>query len=334
MMLKNGLGKKANFTFYQILGIGAVFLSLLLLLSLKLYSKLFLLWGSFTGKLDSVCGCAEYLLFASHPVASTSLILLGLAIAAFFGFAITKIIRLKWLTNTFVKNNLRNKKLKISRRLKKISAIIGMENQIIELRSKKPIIFCFGLSKPKVCVSSGFIKKLSNKELKAVLLHEQHHLFSNEPVRIFIVQSITKALFFLPGLKPFSEQYLTFSELAADQWATDNFKDKAPLAGALYKVLMLKKQMIIRNELALSFFASQIMEERINKLTDDKYKIKFRIFTSKLNMGIILLVFSFIILSGIASPDGLAATKHNIANCSEMKPDFSQQQQCKMLLIK
>ncbi len=333
MITKSKLGKKANFTFYQILSIGIVFLSLLLFLSVKLYSKLFLILDIFIDKIKSVCGCEEHLLFTSHPAIFTSLILLGVIIAAFFSFAIIKIIKIKWLTDKFVKNNLKNKKLKISKRLKKISAIIGVKHQIIELQNKKPIIFCFGLITPKICASSGFIKKLSNKELKAVLLHEQHHLFNKEPIKIFIVSAITNALFFLPGLKSFSKQYLTLSELAADQWATDDFRDKIPLAGALYKAIKFKKQMLTKNELALSFFSSPIMEERINKLANSKHKTKFKIFTSKLIIGLALFVFSFIIINKTLLPDNLTIAGHSVANCPGAEL-FPPQQQCIMLLMK
>lgn len=334
IMFKSDLEKKANFTFYQILGIGASFLALLLFLSIKLYPKLFLLWESFLGKLESICGCANHLLFTNHPILFTFLISLGLVIAVFFSLAIAKIVRFKWLTNKFIRTNLKNKKRKISQRLERMAGTIGLENQIIEVQNKKLIIFCFGFIKPKVCISSGFVKKLSNKELKAVLLHEQHHLFSNEPVRIFIVKSITKILFFLPGLKSFSKQYLIFSELAADQWATNNFKDKIPLASALYKVIRLKKQMIAKNELALSFFTNPVMEERVNKLMDNKYKPKFRIFISKLSICIVLLVFYFVILSRVFSFDSPVMASSDVAHCLGMETNFSQQQQCEMSLKK
>lgn len=333
-MLKTDLEKKANFTFYQILGIGASFLALLLFLSVKLYPKLFLLWESFLGRLESICGCADHLSFSNHPIIFASLISLGLVIAAFFSFGVVKIVRFKWLTNKFVKENLKNKKTRISTRLSKIARSIKLENQIIEVHKKKPIIFCFGLIKPKICISTGFVKRLSNEELKAVLLHEQHHLFSNEPVRIFIVKSITKVLFFLPGLKLFSKQYLTFSELAADQWATSNFQNITPLAGALYKVIRWKKKMITKNELALSFFANPVIEERVNKLADSEYKPKFSKFSSKLSIGIILLLFSFIILSGIFSPNSPVMAGHDVGYCLGMESAGASEQQCKMSLQK
>ena len=321
MIVKSDLEKKANFTFYQIFGLGASFLVLTLLLSVKLYSKLFLFWELFLGKLKSVCGCVNHSSFADHPVLFTFLLLLGLAGAVFFSSVIIKIIKFKRLTDKFIKNNLKNKKPRISRRLEKIAGPIKLENRIVEIQSPKPIIFCFGLICPKICVSSGIIKKLSNQELKAVLLHEQHHLFSHEPVKIFIVKSMIKALFFLPGLESFSRQYLVFSELAADQWATDNFENKASLAGALGKVIRWKKRLIARNGLALSFFANQVMEERVNKLVDSGYNPGFRKFSSKLSAGIVLALFFLIILSGVFSLDNPSIFEPEAAYCLSLEPE-------------
>lgn len=327
-MPKNDLEKKADFTFYQILGIGAGFLAMLLFLSVKLYPKLFLLWEPFLGKLESICGCTDHLSFTNHPFIFTSLIFLSLGIVAFFCFVIIKIIKFRNSTNKFIEINLKNKKRDFSQKLKRVAPSVGIDNRLVEINDSKPVIFCFGLIRPKICISSGLIKRLSEKELKVVLLHEQHHLVSNEPIRTFVVKLVTKILFFLPGLKLFSRQYLTFSELAADQWITDSFQDKAPLVGALYKIIRWKKQMIIKNELALSFFAHSIIEERINKLIDNKYRPKFRIFTSKLSIGIFLLGFSFILLIGLFSPNSPVMANHDVVYCSVMESDISQQ--CEM----
>lgn len=324
-MTKDNLNKKASFTFYQILGVGIGFLVLLLLLSIKLYPKLFLLWQSFLGKLESICGCSNHLSFANHSFFYTSLISLGLVLTAFIGFAIFKIIKSKRSTKKFVAIALKNKRAGLSRRLKKTAQAIGLENQIIEINNKKPIIFCFGLIKPKICVSSGFTKGLSKYELKAALLHEQHHLLVCEPIKLFIVKLIASILFFLPGLKAFIKQYFTFSELAADQWATNNFKDKAYLVGALRKAIRWKKQMMLKDELALAFFASSVIEERVNKLIDNGYKPRFKFFNLRLSIGILLLVSSFTMASGLLVPNVAMMADHEVAYCSAMESDISQQ---------
>ncbi len=334
-MFKENLRQKANFTFYQILAIGIGFLALLSFSAWKLYPKLLLFPKILLGQMETICGCTDHLSFSHHPILFISLTIIGSGLIGFFGFATIKVLKVKLVTNKFVRENLQRQKPVISRRLSMIAVKAGLAiGQIIEISDKNPVIFCFGLLRSKVCLSSGLIAKMSAKELKAVLLHEQYHLLSHEPIKIFMVKLIAGILFFMPGLKFFAGQYLIFSELAADQWATDNFQNKIPLAGALYKVIDWKKKMIVRNELALSFFANPAIIERVNKLSDNRYDPKFKFFSSRLAIGIIILAISFIFAGRALSVNNSAMTEYYADSCSEMEPILYQtNQQCEMTPI-
>src|SRR3989344_2703690 len=293
-MLRSDLAKKADLTFYQLLGLGLGFLFILFFLAFKISSLMLLLAGLFWQRLAATCDCLNHLSLANHPLILTFLIFVVLVLAGLLFLIIAKIIKLKILTNKFIGANLANKSRALAPILNSLAKETSLENKIIEIQDAQPIIFCFGLIKPKICLSSGSVDKLSRSELKVVLLHEQHHLLSHEPLKLFIVRALTKILFFLPGLKYLANQYLVFSELAADEWATDYFQNKAFLAGALYKVLKWKKQLIKKNELAISFFADQVMEERVNKLTNNNYQPRFKIFNSHLAGGLVSLSLIFI----------------------------------------
>ncbi|MEK7072023.1 MAG: M56 family metallopeptidase [Patescibacteria group bacterium] len=314
-MIKSDLEKKADFTFYQILSIGVGFFILFLFFVLKIYPILLLLFKSSWYRLESICSCLNHLSFGDHPFIFTFLTLASLILLAFLSFALTKIIKLKLSTDRFIRSNLVNKNKKISPILTEVIEGLGLENKIIEINNQKPIIFCFGLINPKICVSLGFIRGLSTSELKAALLHERHHLLSYEPVRIFILKITIKVLFFLPGLKYFFNQYLIFSELAADEKATNNFQDKIALAGALAKAIKWKKEVLKKNELAISFFANQVMEERVNKLADSYYQPKFRLFNPRLSLGILLLILIFVLGLGIFSVSGTVLAKQTVSQC-------------------
>lgn len=330
-MAKNNLQRKANQTFYQILGIGLVFLTVVLFLSANLYSKLSLVSKSFMGKVESICGCASYLSFADHPFIFVGLIFLGLAVVGFFIFTVFKIIRFKNSTAKFIKANLKNKKQSLSSRLKREVQSIGLKGQVVEINSSRAIVFCFGMLKPKICISSGLIKKLSVKELRAVLMHEHSHLIVHEPLKLFIVKIMAKVLFFIPGLKLLTTQYLTLSELAADQRATYDFQDKVPLAKALYKAIKSSENLNIKNNLALSFF-SMITEERVNKLADDKYVPKFKFFTAKLSFGVLLILLSPVLFNMLFSA-GFSSNNigHNTTACPMTQTASSHECQSKIL---
>jgi len=315
-MLKSDLAKKADLTFYQLLGLGAGFLFFLFFLAFKISSLMIFLVGLFWHRLEVICDCLNYLSFANHPFIFTFLILIALGLTLLLSLIITKIIKLKILTNKFVGANLANRSQVISPILIRLTKENNLENKIIEIQNAQPIIFCFGLIRSKICLSSGSIKKLSRTELKAVLLHEQHHLLSHGPLKIFIVKALLKILFWLPGLKYFSNQYLVFSELAADEWATESFKNKICLASALSKALNWRKELLIKNELAISFFADLVMEERVNKLADDNYQPQFRIFNFHLVAGVFSLSLIFIFIFGLFSFSNSALASSTNNSCS------------------
>ena len=137
----------------------------------------------------------------------------------------------------------------------------------------------------------------------------------------------SKALFFLPGLKLLTRQYLTFSELTADEKATGGFKNKVYLAKALYKVIKLEKQSTIKSNLALSFF-SGITEERVNKLADNSYIPKFRFFTAKLSLGVLFIVFLPFVFNLLVSSNQI--NNHTTSFCPMTQSNSSHQ--CEILL--
>lgn len=327
--MSRNLQKKANLIFYQILGIALIFLIAFLFLIINIYPKILILGKSALGKLEMICGCKDHLSITSHPFIFALLFLTVLSILTFSTFIIVKIIKLRRATSLFIKINLQNKKRDISPKLRIVAKSLGLENKFVEIHEEKPIIFCFGLFKPKICISSGLIRKLHIFELRAVLLHERHHLFVNEPIKLFLVKIIEKILFFLPISKVLSKYYLLFSELSADEEAIVDLQNKDPLIRALYKIIKSKERLILNKNLPLSFF-STITGERISKLVDDKYNPHLRFYIPRLIISIALLFF-IIISSGIFVNSSKLISSHNETNnCPSMvAEDYSAQ--CQML---
>lgn len=115
------------------------------------------------------------------------------------------------------------------------------------------------------------------------------------------MKTILAIFFFVPGLRLLSKQYFTLSEISADEWAINNSHDKAPLARAMYKIMELNERMQIANNLAVASF-SYVTEERINRIADDSYVVRFRGPQSKLLLKtlafiVVLVVFFLTIYS-------------------------------------
>ena len=296
--------RKANNIFLQICAISLFLFVAFLALGTILFNRLVLIWASLTQKLEAICGCTNHFSFYNHPWLFSFLFLAGLGMLAFFSFAIIRMIQLKYSTNRFIKVNLRSKRKIFTKKLRKATETLKLENKVIEINDSSPVIFCFGFWRPKICISSLFVRSLKTEELIAVLLHEQHHLKVHEPARVYFVKTVTRVLFFLPLLKSLAKQYFIFSELAADDWAISKSRAKTPLAQAVYKALEWKestKESTVASNLAVSSF-SNITEERINKITDDKYALNIKVFTPKLLIStflaaLLIIAFGFFINS-------------------------------------
>ena len=94
-------------------------------------------------------------------------------------------------------------------KLQRVSKRLKIVGKITEIKNKLPIVFCFGLVSPRICISSGMIERLSIRELKSVLIHEQHHLLVHEPAKLFIIKIIAKILFSI-GKPPFSKSIIRY----------------------------------------------------------------------------------------------------------------------------
>lgn len=285
------LNKKANLILIQLAIISLLLSGLLSLAVFKFYKYFTFIIKSLLENIQTVCGCQAPVSFTSHPYIITGLFILAVGLLTVILSFIIKSIRIYIKTSRFIKKYTARKNL-ASAKLNHITQQINLDGKVIEIQSGEPTVFCYGFINPRICISSAVVNSLSGQELKAVLLHEQHHLKVYEPIKLLLVKIISNALFFIPGIKNLTRQYAVFSELAADETATDNFKNKVPLAQALNKILAQKENRLIQKGLAISFF-SQIIEERVNKLVDNNY-------IPRLNFGFIKMFSSLAVLGVLA----------------------------------
>lgn len=104
------------------------------------------------------------------------------------------------------------------------------------LATETPLAFCFGLFRPRIYLSTGLVNALSDTELKAVLLHEDHHRCRFDPLRTLLADLLATLFFFLPTVTEWRDQFVVAIELAADHHAMQ-LAGRFSLAGALHKLL-------------------------------------------------------------------------------------------------
>ncbi len=192
-------------------------------------------------------------------------------------------------TQIFIKNILK-KNRKSSLKLKSLAKSLNLEGKIDVAYSSKPLSFCYGFLKPRICLSTGLIRSLTKNELKAVLLHESYHLKNLDPLKIILSSTLSYILFFLPIFKDFHKHFLLSKEISADQLSVRN-GNRGSLVSVLSKLLNYPSP----NLNFVAGLTSETLERRIIYIRGDK-KIEFRI--SKVNLflsitSILLLFLAF-----------------------------------------
>lgn len=121
-------------------------------------------------------------------------------------------------------------------RLTRLENEARLSSPLLLLPGPVPLAFCFGLLRPRICLSTGLVDSLTDKELKAVLCHEDHHCRRLDPLRKLLVDVLAATFFFLPVVAEWRDFCLTSAELAADRHAMHQ-AGRFPVAGALHKLL-------------------------------------------------------------------------------------------------
>jgi beta-lactamase regulating signal transducer with metallopeptidase domain len=100
-----------------------------------------------------------------------------------------------------------------------------------------PEAFCYGILRPRICLTSGLLAVLTPAEIEAVLRHERHHLRRYDPFRTLCWTVISGAFWWLEDR---AEHAHLLRELAADQ-AVIVEQGRTSLASALLKLLTLPR---------------------------------------------------------------------------------------------
>jgi Zn-dependent protease with chaperone function len=98
-----------------------------------------------------------------------------------------------------------------------LCARLGLQGRLTLVDVDAPIAFCHGLWRPRVWLSTGTLRLLSQPEAAAVLRHEQAHLRLRHPLQLLVARSAAAAFPFLPVLRELTAAVARSQELAADR---------------------------------------------------------------------------------------------------------------------
>ena len=194
-------------------------------------------------------------------------------------------------TYIFVGKIIKNRVLPPSA-VRDLSFELGIIDRVDVVKNDCLSSFCYGLLKPRICVSLKLVKKLSKKELKAVLIHETYHLKNYDPLKILLSEIAASMFFFIPILKDIHNYYIHNKEIAADQLAIQSEQVKY-LRSALIKILVSPAPAFSG---VASFRSSEDLEQRINILTNN-YKRGVKISLVRAVMSFAVFVLALVTLN-------------------------------------
>lgn len=112
---------------------------------------------------------------------------------------------------------------------------------IAVVRERRPAAFTAGFLKPRIFVTTGLVEALGANELRAVLLHEERHRRSRDPLKGLAAAFVADFLFFLPVSRVLKAAHGLATETAADDQAIAGRADPLDLASSLVKVRRLDR---------------------------------------------------------------------------------------------
>lgn len=110
------------------------------------------------------------------------------------------------------------------------------ENHVEVIQKKSDHAFTYGVKSSKIMLSEGLIRKLTTKQLEAVVLHERYHLKNRHSLLLVLSEIFSSTLFFLPLIKEIHIKMKAVFENQADSFAKNIQGGNYHLNMALLKV--------------------------------------------------------------------------------------------------
>lgn len=195
-------------------------------------------------------------------------------------------------TRRYIKKNL-SRKVLIPSTTKSITQQLNLNGKINIVKDNNKFSFCYGLVKPKICLSTGLLRNLTEDELKAVLLHESYHLKNHDPLKILLGKTSAIMFFFIPLFRDIQNYYAFSKEIAADEVVIKN-GNKHSLISVLSK-LMISPLPKLAGVAALANMND--LEKRILYLSGKQVKNTFKPSLTNILISTFVVVFSLIIVN-------------------------------------
>lgn len=182
-------------------------------------------------------------------------------------------------------------KHKNNKRFNSLVRELQLANKAFLVTGSKPFAFCLGVRNPKIYVSTALTRFVSQRELKAILLHEKSHLEGRDTTTLFLAKVIEFLFPFFPVVNDLIQNFILEREIRADRAAINGLGSPRPLYSALKKLLLYDSSDDF--SFVPSIGQSKTLEVRIKTLINNK-SAPYRRFNP---LHVFISLLSIIILS-------------------------------------
>jgi len=144
---------------------------------------------------------------------------------------------------------------------------LGLTGRLDLVQTPVPIAFCYGLRRPRICLSTGMVTALDAEQLTALLWHEHAHLLQRDPLKVAVGRAWTAMFFFLPLARTLYSGYLLAKEIEADAYACTRCGSNGPLTAALVRLLDVQDALGLAVPQAAG--STDALEMRVDSLLGD-----------------------------------------------------------------
>lgn len=182
---------------------------------------------------------------------------------------------------------------------------MGMGDNVDLLDDERVFSYVYGVPAPRIAISRGLLKSLSDRELRAALRHEHYHVRNLDPLRSMIAAAVSDGFFLLPYLGVLRARYEASRELAADVYS-ERACGRRALLGALVKALDSPHP---GQTFSPSLAAPGLLDARVERLETGRNRQLFRLDVSMLAAsvygGVILAALFVLALLGLGGTEML-----------------------------
>ena len=210
-----------------------------------------------------------FALVAGGTADPASVVAVLVLVLATFGvmLGLTSLLRQLLATLSLIRALL-SRRTTVSRRVAAVAGSLGLGGRVDIVRDVRPFSFCYWFRRPRICLSTGLIRRLDEAELRAVLAHERYHLQQRDPLRLVVARYFAAGLYVVPVVEELVEYYTVQKEVAADQAAVRAMGGVRELASALFKALPEADEVDLG--LLVPVGSLSVTEARIDQLLDGR----------------------------------------------------------------